>query len=107
MPEGVVWGGGEEAGGVGARFLEGGSEEPGTEVGEDGVAGGVEGVGVGWGGVADGGDEEWADDGHGRWCGGARAGVEVGVFEYGLCVVIVPYGRRVDMTVRVDLRPNE
>lgn len=65
MPEGVVWGGGEEAGGVGAGFLEGRGVEPGAEVGEDGVAGGVEGVGVGWGGVADGGDEEWADDGHG------------------------------------------
>lgn len=64
MPEGEVLRGGEEAGGVGAGFLEGGGVEPGCEVGEDGVAGGVEGVGVGWGRVADGGDEEGADGGH-------------------------------------------
>ena len=65
LPEGEVLGGGEETRGVGAGFLEGGRVEPGGEVGEDGVAGGVEGVGVGWGRVADGGDEEGADGGHG------------------------------------------
>ena len=54
MPKGIFGGGGEEAG---AGFLEWGCLEPVAEIVEDGVAGGVEGVGVGWGGVADGGDE--------------------------------------------------
>ncbi len=54
MPEGILGGGREEAG---AGFLEGGCLEPVAEVVEDGVAGGVEGVGIGGGRVADGGDE--------------------------------------------------
>lgn len=44
-----------------ARFGEGRVEEPALEGGEDGVPGGVEGVGVGWGRVSDGSDEERAE----------------------------------------------
>lgn len=63
MPEGddaVAAAGGEEAVAVKTAFGEGGVGEGCLEGGEEGVAGGVEGVFVLGGWVAEGGDEEWA-----------------------------------------------
>lgn len=47
---------------MGTRFGEGRGQEPGSEVGEDGVAGGVEGVCVSRGRVTDRSDEKGTDE---------------------------------------------